>query len=64
MTKIYEPEDYLETLNNMIAITEEFLVQDTLDEDERDDVVEDLARLRDLHHRIRLQFGLEEATWH
>ena len=63
MTKIYEPEDFLETLNNMIAINEEILSQ-PLDEDDRDDVIEDLARLRDLHHRIRLQFGLEEATWH
>ena len=64
MTKIYEPEDFLETLNNMIAINEELLSTERLEEDERGDVLEDLARLRDLHHRIRLQFGLEEATWH
>lgn len=63
MTKIYEPEDFLETLNNMISINEALLTQ-PLDEDDRDEVIEDLSRLRDLHHRIRLQFGLEEATWH
>ena len=63
MVKIYEPEDFLETINNMISINEEILTE-PLDEDDRDDVLEDLARLRDLHHRIRLQFGLEEATWH
>ncbi len=62
---MYEPEEFLETLDNMIALSVSMLQSDNLDDEEiREEILLDLARLRDLHHRIRLQFGLSETTWH
>lgn len=60
MNRIYEPEDFLETLDRMIDISLDLL--EVSDEFE-DEILEDLDRLRDLQHRIRLQFGIEEVTW-
>lgn len=60
--KIFEPEDFLETLDRMIELNAELLAV-VSDEDQADEVTEDLARLRDLHHRICLQFKIETVTW-
>lgn len=61
MTRIYEPEDFLDTLDRMIEMSECLLA---VDEEHEDEIVEDLARLRDLQMRIRIQFGIEEIAWH
>jgi hypothetical protein len=61
---MYEPEDFLETLSNMIAVSEGMLESLPEDDDLREEITTDIARLRDLHLRIRLQFGLTEITWH
>lgn len=60
MNRIYEPEDFLETLDRMIDISLDLL---EVSEEFEDEILEDLDRLRDLQHRIRLQFGIEEVTW-
>lgn len=60
--RIYEPEDFLETLDRMIEINLEIL-QQLDDEEMRDECTEDLARLRDLQYRIKLQFDIETVTW-
>lgn len=60
--KIFEPEDFLETLDRMIELNTE-LLEVSEDEDTNDEIAEDLARLRDLHYRIRLQFDIETVTW-
>lgn len=60
MKRIYEPEDFLDTLDRMIDISLDLL--EVSDEFE-DEILEDLDRLRDLQYRIRLQFGIEEVTW-
>lgn len=61
MARIYEPEDFLDTLDRMIELSECLL---EVDEEFEDEIIEDLARLRDLQMRIRLQFGIEEVAWH
>lgn len=64
MKRIYEPEDFLDTLDRMIDISLNLLEDaDTLEEDIAEEITEDLDRLRDLHQRIRLQFGMETVTW-
>lgn len=60
MRRIYEPEDFLDTLDRMIEMSECML---EVDEEYEDEIIEDLERLRDLQRRIRLQFGMEEVTW-
>lgn len=59
---MFEPEDYLETIDNMIELNLGILEQ-VKDEEILEEVELDLARLRDLHHRIRLQFGIASVTW-
>ena len=60
--RMFEPEDFLETLDRMIDLNTELL--DAVGNDEiSDEIVEDLARLRDLHHRICLQFEIESIIW-
>lgn len=59
---MFEPEDFLETIDNMIELNLGILEQ-VEDEDILDEVTTDLARLRDLHHRIRLQFNIDQVTW-
>lgn len=59
---MYEPEDFLEMLDRVIEL-HLGMMQDIDDEDIHDEIVEDLSRLRDLHHRIRLQFGIDDVTW-
>lgn len=60
MVRIYEPEDFLDTLDRMIEMSECLLM---VDDEYEEEIIEDLARLRDLQHRIKLQFGIEEVTW-
>lgn len=60
MRRIYEPEDFLDMLDRMIEMSECML---KLDGEYEDEIIEDLECLRDLQHRIRLQFGMEEVTW-
>lgn len=61
---MFEPEDFLETLDRMILLNQEILTHYTEDEEEGAYILLDIQRLRDLHHRIRLQFGLETETFH
>lgn len=64
MKRIYEPEDFLDTLDRMIDLSLNLLEDaDTLEGDVAEEITEDLYRLRDLHQRIRLQFGMETVTW-
>jgi hypothetical protein len=58
----YAPEEFLDTLDRMIDLSCDILDQ-VDDEEIADEVLEDIAVLRDLHHRIRLQFGIEEVVW-
>jgi hypothetical protein len=58
----YAPEDFLETLDRMIDLSNDIL-EELDDEEIADEVTEDIARLRDLHYRIRLQFGIEPVVW-
>ena len=58
----YEPEDFLETIDRVIDL-HLGMMEEVHDEDIHDEIAEDLARLRDLHHRIRLQFGIDSVTW-
>lgn len=60
MVRIYEPEDFLDTLDRMIEMSECLLM---VDDEYEEEIIEDLARLRDLQYRIKLQFGIEEVTW-
>lgn len=62
---MFEPEDYLETLDHMIELTSGILAEDSNDlhDDTRAEIEEDLKRLRDLHYRIRLQFSITAVTW-
>ena len=60
MRRIYEPEDFLDTLDRMIEMSECLLM---VDDEYEEEIIEDLARLRDLQYRIKLQFGIEEVTW-
>lgn len=59
---MFEPEDYLETIDNMIELNLGILEQ-VKDEELQEEVELDLARLRELHQRIRLQFGISSVTW-
>jgi len=59
---MYAPEEFLDTLDRMIELSCDILEQ-VDDEDIADEVTEDIAILRDLHHRIRLQFGIDEIVW-
>lgn len=61
---MFEPEDFLETLDRMILLNQEILTHFAEDEEEGASILLDIHRLRDLHHRIRLQFGLETETFH
>jgi hypothetical protein len=59
---MYEPEDFLNTLENMIELTLGVLSDEDgqpLSEEARNEIVLDLAVLRDLQERIRIQFGIE-----
>jgi hypothetical protein len=63
---MYEPEEFLDTLDRMIELSVGILADDDghgLPEETRTEITADLAVLRDLHHRIRLQFGIEAVTW-
>lgn len=63
---MYEPEEFLETLDHMIELTVGILTDDAegeLPEGTKLEIAEDLKRLRDLHQRIRLQFNIEAVTW-
>lgn len=60
--KLFEPEDFLDTLDRMIEINE--IILSTADPEDEPEVILDLERLRDLHHRIRLQFGIDSVVWH
>lgn len=59
---MFEPEDYLETIDNMIELNLDIL-KHIGNEEIKEEVELDLARLRDLHHRIRLQFDITSVTW-
>jgi len=63
MSYRFEPEDFLETLDRTIEMNEELLAEFKADES-TDLLVEDLTRLRELRHRICVQFGIEEIIWH
>jgi hypothetical protein len=59
---MYEPEDFLNTLEHMIELTLGVLSDEDgqpLSEEARNEIVLDLAVLRDLQERIRIQFGIE-----
>lgn len=59
---MYAPEELLDTLDRMIDMSCDILkVVD--DEEIAEEVREDIARLRELHERIRIQFGIEEVVW-
>lgn len=60
---MFEPEDFLETLDRMIDLSVD-LIEGTKDEEVLEILHTDLARLRDLQHRIKLQFKIEEVVWH
>lgn len=63
---MYEPEDFLDTLDRMIELSVGILTDtdgDVLPEETREEITGDLAVLRDLHERIRLQFGIVAISW-
>lgn len=60
---MYEPEEFLETLERMVELNQ--AMRKYISDPELDaEVIEDLARLRDLQRRIRIQFGIERITCH
>jgi hypothetical protein len=61
---MYEPEDFLNTLEHMIELTLGVLSDEDgqpLSEEARNEIVLDLAVLRDLQERIRIQFGIDKV---
>lgn len=60
---MFEPEDFLETLDRMIELNLGIL-EEVEDDDLHDEIELDLQRLRDLHRRIRLQFGIDPVVVH
>ena len=60
---MFEPEDFLETLDRMIELNLGILGEVT-DDDLSDEIQLDLKRLRDLQHRIKIQFGIENEVIH
>lgn len=61
---MFEPEDFLETLDHMIELSVGILEEVKDDGDLYEEVELDLQRLRDLHHRIRIQFGIDPVVIH
>ena len=63
---MFEPEDFLETLDHMIELNLAIMEDARKEHDEEcvEEVMLDLSRLRDLHERIRIQFGIDPIIRH
>ena len=61
---MFEPEEFLETLDRMIELSLGILAELKHDEELSFEVETDLLRLRDLHERIRIQFGIDSIVVH
>ena len=61
---MFEPEEFLETLDRMIELSLGMLAELKHDEELSFEVETDLLRLRDLHERIRIQFGIDSIVVH
>lgn len=61
---MFEPEDFLDTLDNMIELNLAIMRDAGDDQELKDEILLDLSRLRDLHERIRIQFGIDPIIRH
>ena len=61
---MFEPEEILETLDHMIELNLAIMRDADDDQELKEEILLDISRLRDLHERIRIQFGIDPIIRH